>query len=236
MANVKKINHKDQIYIFTKSGEVVGHNSWSETHVSGHSSGGGGYIQDGAGHVSSPTITVSSKINEKQRIFLKLTDKSEIEIEEINLGFGVRDGHRITAIYVGNKESESGYPMAIINHSTGKEKIFYNRASWLVEKQDALSGCLMVFFLPILPPILLVFCIIIIAIFLPNVLIENFPPILEGDLGNTIALLSTIIIWLGGVFFILIRIGLKSRKTNKLIFDVMKSLENAVSDIRNSTT
>lgn len=46
----------EQERLYTKTGTVVDDRRWSETHVHGQSSGGGGYVGPQGGHVSARAI------------------------------------------------------------------------------------------------------------------------------------------------------------------------------------
>ena len=43
---------------------------WSETRVSGTSSGGGGFLHNGTGTISAPTVSITSSVKTTQRLFL----------------------------------------------------------------------------------------------------------------------------------------------------------------------
>lgn len=100
-------------------GDVVGSKTWGETHVYGSSSGGGGYINNGSGHLSSPSMTVSSTVVTRNTLFLKLPNGREEKISYVG-SFGTRDGHEVSAIFVSFDGDTSGYLLRLENHSTGE--------------------------------------------------------------------------------------------------------------------
>jgi len=77
------------------------------THISGHSSGGGGMVQGGTGYVAAPSVKVTSAVT--QRVFL--IDGSGAE-KTIHVGedFAVRPGNRVQTSFAGlrGKECWSG--------------------------------------------------------------------------------------------------------------------------------
>lgn len=109
----------EELKLFTKTGVVVGTSNWSETHVSGGSSGGGGHIHQGTGYVAAPTVSISSTVVERNRFFLRQASGKEVEVDLHGTRFGVRDGHEVTAVYCGHKDSDWGWLFELQNHDTG---------------------------------------------------------------------------------------------------------------------
>lgn len=105
---VQKISRVEDLYVFTRTGEVIGSQVWSETVVT--SSGSGGYVHSGSGHVQAPSV--SSYARTKGRFFLREDDGKESEIRS---DFAVRDGHRIIVAYAGNQSNKYGLVMGIHN-------------------------------------------------------------------------------------------------------------------------
>src|SRR3546814_5386542 len=54
----------EEVHGCYRTGTVCGVGNWSETRVHASSSGGGGYLHNGSGHVSAPTVSVSSTSTE----------------------------------------------------------------------------------------------------------------------------------------------------------------------------
>ncbi|MBU2769500.1 hypothetical protein HAP94_25885 [Acidithiobacillus ferrivorans] len=94
---------------FTKDAEIVSDPvTWTETHVS--SSGGGGYVHPTyGGHVSAPTV--SSKIVEREKYFVKTDDGKEVELKDAVTG---RKGHHVTLVY-GGIDGQQTYLVATYN-------------------------------------------------------------------------------------------------------------------------
>src|SRR3546814_17826396 len=63
----------------------------SETHVRSSTSGGGGYIHNGTGHISAARVTVSSSNTEVVRFFLEYADDDEDEVTIKGGGFAARE-------------------------------------------------------------------------------------------------------------------------------------------------
>ena len=98
----------------------------------------------GTGHIA-PTrssTTTSSSTTEQLRLFVQ-EDGTDSEFEAMfsDPGFGVRDGHRVAIVYAGDQASQAGYPMALVNHSTGNQRVFKERAGWIVSRLGAGLGC-----------------------------------------------------------------------------------------------
>ena len=120
--------------IVTRTGNVLENQTLSRTHVHGHSSAESQYIGPHGGHIESPKISISSTTSEKVNLFIRGDDDREFEVGFIDPGIAVREGNRISILYCG-KNSESvdeiisndHWISAIINHSTGKSRIFEQR-------------------------------------------------------------------------------------------------------------
>lgn len=147
MANDEIITDIGQLYTFTRSGTVAGNQNWSETSFSSTTvtSGGGGYLHQGSGYVAAPGshTTTTSRTSEQLRLFVRGDDEREFEARFSDPGFGVRDGHRVTIVYAGTQATQAGHPMALVNHSTGKSKVFTQRAEWLLKRPGPQTGCLL---------------------------------------------------------------------------------------------
>lgn len=229
------INRPEDLYLFSMTGSVVGQQSWSETIVSGQSSGGGGYIHNGSGHISSPSVNISSSSTEKLRVFLKDDDGSEIEISESNVGFGARNGHRISVVYAGDKTSRSGHLVAIINHNTNSKKIFFDRANWLIKQGDALSGCLMIVFLPIVIPVTISILLFIAFMFLPKATTAQILDFIENN-DMLSAVFSVMPFAIGAVtlIFVILRLSLSNRKRQIIRKRIWDAISKKVSELESS--
>lgn len=127
----------DELYVFAKSGTVVGQQQSVSINTTTTTSGGGGYLHQGSGHIHAPTTTVSTSSTEKLRVFFREDNGKEVEAEFSDTPFGVREGHRVSVVYAGPLALKSGYPVALVNHSTGNDKIFPQVVDRLLPK---LSG------------------------------------------------------------------------------------------------
>jgi hypothetical protein len=99
------------------TGEVVGSEKLSETHVS--SSGGGGYVGAHGGHVSPPQIRSTSIINHE---FWVRTDAGvERDVKLKGHDIPLRTGQRITLISATCKGGTSSRYSVLVNHSAQKQ-------------------------------------------------------------------------------------------------------------------
>lgn len=232
MNNPQYITSPDQIYVFTRTGKVVGHDVWSETHVTGQSTGGGGYLHNGSGHISSPSLRLSSQIKENQRIFIRKEDGIEFELQEQNLGFGVRENHTVSVIYAGDSVSKIGYPVVVINHSTNSEKIFHERASSLVKGADSFLGCLMVVFIPLLATLVAFIASIIFIVSMGESLDDSVVEWIKSDKSTVPILLSFPGLWLATLGVIIWRISKKNKKRKYLLSKIYESLRVEIEKIK----
>jgi len=115
-----------------RTGKVAGATTWSETRVSGTTSGGGGsgFIYQGTGRIdiAATTAEMSSSATEWNRFFLRYGDDGEEEFRLAGGTFPVRDGQAISVIRVGNKNASWKYNVAFYNHAT---KASYAPEAWL---------------------------------------------------------------------------------------------------------
>jgi hypothetical protein len=105
------LNDGTQIWLRKNTGIVESVKDWSETHIS--SSGGGGYLSEGTGHVSAPTVT--SRSVHRQVFFVKYEDGTQKEFDTTLIGVAV--GHKVTSVF-GAKQGKYGHPLAFYNHTT----------------------------------------------------------------------------------------------------------------------
>lgn len=142
MTTVQRLTKPEELYVFTKTGTVVGNQVWSQTSISSTSGGGGGHLHQGSGYVSAPTISLSSSSTEKLRIFVREDDGTEFEEEFNGLGFGFRDGHRVTVLYAGDQQSQRGYTAGVINHSTSNQRLFQSSVERILPQKNGFVGFL----------------------------------------------------------------------------------------------
>ncbi|EPO3011086.1 hypothetical protein [Vibrio cholerae] len=113
------------------TGEVLGSNKYSETHVSVSSSGGGGYVGPNGGHVSAPTVHSSSSSITNHEFWIKTEDGLEKDIKLRGVDIPLRPGQKITLISAGRKGSGNGWYSILVNHSAGKH--------WFINSADELN-------------------------------------------------------------------------------------------------
>lgn len=103
-----RIDSIDQLYIHSRTGVVIGNSTWSESHVSG------------TGGTNNTALSISTSVSERQRFFIREADGDEVEVNDALLG--VRDGHVVTVVYCGKKNSTNnlGWMMGSANRNTQK--------------------------------------------------------------------------------------------------------------------
>ena len=124
------IHRGKNVEFWQVTGEVLGSNKYSETHVS--SSGGGGYVGQHGGHVSAPTIHSSTVTNHE--FWIKTEDGLEKPIKLRGIDVPLRPGQKITLISAGRKEAGSGWYSILVNHSAGKH--------WFINSAEELNKML----------------------------------------------------------------------------------------------
>ncbi|WP_152998635.1 hypothetical protein [Sphingopyxis sp. H115] len=140
------VRQVEDIHGFFRTGTVRGVGNWSETHVSSSSSGGGGYIHNGSGHISAPTVSVSSTTTEVMRFFMEYADDEEEEVTIKGGGFAAREGQRVTVVRIGSRP-DWGYNVAYHNHNTGSTFAPDHRLEWPLYKRPSRK---MMLFAPII--------------------------------------------------------------------------------------
>lgn len=128
---MKNFTHRRKSVEFWKiSGEVIGSNKFSETHVS--SSGGGGYIGQHGGHVTAPTVRSETVTNHE--FWIKTEDGLEKDIKLRGIDVPLRSGQKITLISAGIKGTNKGWYSILVNHSAGKH--------WFINSAEELNKTL----------------------------------------------------------------------------------------------
>jgi hypothetical protein len=108
---------RDLFTLWIEHGLVIGSKTWSETHVSGGSSGGGGFVSGGSGYVSAPNVSVTSSVRTRNTFFLKAADGKEYSAD-IDGAILLRDGQSVSVVYVKRADLKGGYPLLVYNHTT----------------------------------------------------------------------------------------------------------------------
>lgn len=130
MENFK--HRKKEIEFWQLTGEVLGSDKYSETHVSVSSSGGGGYVGPNGGHVSAPKVHSSSSSITNHEFWIKTADGLEKDIKLKGADIPLRAGQKITLISAGRKGKDTGWYSVLVNHSAGKH--------WFINKADDLNN------------------------------------------------------------------------------------------------
>lgn len=143
MSTVGKIRRYADLNIFTSTGTVVGQQGHTSTHVQSETTTHGtNYLGGPSG--STRTTTTSTH---HQRLFARKDNGGEFDVEFPDLQFGVREGHRIAAVFAGHKSTGRGHPMALINHTTGHFQTFPAHVNWILSNHTKtfamVWGCLL---------------------------------------------------------------------------------------------
>lgn len=130
MVSVGKIRSFAELDTFVQTGTVIGQQARTstdttvETTTHGH---GGAYL---GGPASRTTVSAAS--THHQRLFARKDDGGEFDVEFPDVGFGIRDGQRVSVVCAGPRRTGRGHPMALINHSTGNHQLFPARVAWIL--------------------------------------------------------------------------------------------------------
>lgn len=138
---MSKIKNIRDLELFDFTGTVIDQQNWVEMTTTTTTSGG--HVNQGTGHVSSPTTTTSRYSTEKLRMFLRLDSGREEEITLNDAGFGVRPGHRVSVIYAKNRADTHGHAVAAYDHSTQATKIYESAIRDVIANISFPVGCLM---------------------------------------------------------------------------------------------
>lgn len=124
------IHNKKEIEFHEVTGEVLGQNKFSETHVS--SSGGGGYVGKTGGYVGAANISSEAVTNHE--FWIKKDDGTEESVQLLGHDIPLREGQTISMIYAANKGGDTSYPCALINHNA--------KRSWKIVQAQSLNTVL----------------------------------------------------------------------------------------------
>jgi hypothetical protein len=102
-------------------GQAFGSQTRSETHV--ESSGGGGYLNQGSGYVSAPTVT--SKVTTKREFWVRPTQGPQVSVQLTDGDMAVADGQRVTLVYGWPKgyETDKTELVMVLNHDSERHLI-----------------------------------------------------------------------------------------------------------------
>jgi len=96
-------------------GQIAGSAIWAQTDIASRTSVSGG--------PSSSLTDVTSNSIEMNRFFIVLPDGREMPVKTWNLGFAVRDGNDVSAVYLRVRGGENEYLTGLLNHSTGQRLV-----------------------------------------------------------------------------------------------------------------
>lgn len=117
MSNQSYTFGNNEITISEIEGTVIDSNRNSETHVSGHGGGGGGFVVNGYGLSSNSNVQISSHTTHSREFWLKLDDGEEKHFDW-NIDFPLRTGQRISVLL--SKSKNGGCYSSVINHDAKK--------------------------------------------------------------------------------------------------------------------
>lgn len=128
MSTVGKIRRYADLDIFTVTGTVVGQQGHTSTHVRSETT------THGTNHLGGPSgsTRTTTTSTHHQRLFARKDNGGEFDVEFPDLQFGVREGHRIAAVFAGPRSTGRGHPMALINHTTGHFQTFPAHVNWIL--------------------------------------------------------------------------------------------------------
>lgn len=135
---MKNFKHrKKEIEFWSETGEVLGSDKHSETHVS--SSGGGGHLHNGSGYISSPSVNSTTITNHE--FWIKKEDGTEKDIKLRGVDIPLRPGQKVTIVSAGHVNKDKGVYSILVNHSANKHW-FINNAIGLNKHLniDGISG------------------------------------------------------------------------------------------------
>ena len=120
---MESYNHgKKTVEFATITGEVLGSDKHSETHVS--SSGGGGYVGREGGYVRASQVHSSTVTNHE--FWLRTEDGKEEDVKLKGYDIPLRAGQKITLITATTPEAKNYYYSVLFNHNAGKHWIIAN--------------------------------------------------------------------------------------------------------------
>lgn len=107
------------------SGVVMSSQKWSETHV--RSSGGGGYLHQGSGHVSAPTI--SSTVSSKHEFWIQTQDGQQVPVQLTDADFPLMPGQLITLVNAPNAKKPNEPRWVYVRNHSAKQSWILNAAT-----------------------------------------------------------------------------------------------------------
>lgn len=106
---------RDQDILFSvATGTVLEVQKHSSTSV--HSSGGGGYVHEGSGYISAPTV--HSTTSTTQEIWFKDASGTQHQMKFFDADVPIRTGNEFSIVYAGVVGQYYPSPMALVNYAT----------------------------------------------------------------------------------------------------------------------
>lgn len=114
---------REKVRVRHSPATIAGVSNWSETHVRGSSSGGGGYIGPYGGTVSAPSVSVSSTVKNKHQFFLVYGNGHEVPITITDLDFPTRDGQVVDTVSLSCADSN---PIVLVYVRATRKHLTYH--------------------------------------------------------------------------------------------------------------
>ena len=113
------------------TGTVMSSSKWSETHVS--SSGGGGYLHQGSGHVSAPTV--SSTVKSKHEFWIQTADGHQIPVQLTDADFPLMPSQLITLVSAPSANKPNEHRWVFVRNHSAKQSWILNAATTVTAAQ-----------------------------------------------------------------------------------------------------
>ena len=134
---VKEYRYKKKtVHFVPVTGTVISTKKYGETHVS--SSGGGGYVHQGSGSISAPTI--HSHTQTKHEFWIKTPEGKEEPVQLSGHDIPLKEGQKISLIFAINSDNKKHSLSVLVNHSAKKHWIINNGRNINVALEIALPS------------------------------------------------------------------------------------------------
>ncbi|UNU44438.1 hypothetical protein EAO27_18285 [Sphingopyxis sp. YF1] len=124
MAIASKIASPEEAVVEVRTGVVEGNQNWSRSDINVRTT----TTHDAATGHGRSDLDVSTTSTEELRLFVRDDAGQEFEIRAHGVGFGFREGQRVSAIYLASagdsQRSDRDNLVGLINHSTSKHTLF----------------------------------------------------------------------------------------------------------------
>lgn len=154
MAVAGKIANLEEAVVEVRTGTVEGNQNWSRSDVNVRTT----TTHDAATGHGRSDVDVSTTSTEELRLFVRDDAGDEFEIRAHGVGFGFREGHRVSAIYLAStrdsQRTDRDNLVGLINHSTAKHTLFNNSVRQRLSGPVGLLGMVIGIAMVIAGPIL----------------------------------------------------------------------------------